>query len=167
MREETPDRLSRAIDRFGGALVLYARQWCASPEDAVQETFVKLVEQRAWPEPLEPWLFRVTRNAAISQRRSLWRRRRREEAVSRDDRCFVPQSEPLDAQEAAVALERLPDELREVVVARVWGGLTFEQIADIHDVSLATAFRRYQAALVALREILGESCPNTTRTTKS
>lgn len=167
MPEEKPDRLGRVIDRFGGALVLYARQWCASPEDAVQETFIKLVEQQVWPEPLEPWLFRVTRNGAISQRRSFWRRRRREEAVSRDACSFASSADLLDAQAAGAALAGLPGEQREIVVARIWGGLTFEQIAEVHEASLTTVYRRYQAGLASLRKLLGESCSSITRTTKN
>ncbi|MBX3412301.1 MAG: sigma-70 family RNA polymerase sigma factor [Pirellulales bacterium] len=165
MSEELPDRLGRLVDRYGGPLVLYARQWTASAEDVVQETFIKLVDLRPWPEPIEPWLFRVTRNAAISERRSFWRRKRREQAVSREDRSFVPRADSLDGQVASAALEQLPGELREIVVARLWGGLTFEQIAEVHATSLATVYRRYQAAIAALREILGASCPNTIHTT--
>ena len=35
------------IDSHGAGLVLFARQWCATPEDVVQEAMLKLVVQRA------------------------------------------------------------------------------------------------------------------------
>jgi RNA polymerase sigma-70 factor (ECF subfamily) len=51
----------------------------------------------------------------------------------------------------------LPLEQREVVVARIWGGLTFEEVARLAGCSLPTAQRRYQAGLAVLRERL--DCP--------
>ena len=35
--------LSRLLDEHGGALVLYAQQWCNGPEDVVQEAFIRLM----------------------------------------------------------------------------------------------------------------------------
>jgi RNA polymerase sigma-70 factor (ECF subfamily) len=57
------------------------------------------------------------------------------------------------------ALERLPAELREVIVARLWGGLTFDQIAAVFGCSASSAFRRFEAGIAALREVLGVPCP--------
>jgi RNA polymerase sigma-70 factor (ECF subfamily) len=51
-------------------------------------------------------------------------------------------------------LAELALELREVIVARLWGGLTFAEIAEMVGCSLATAQRRYQAGLIELRERL-------------
>jgi RNA polymerase sigma-70 factor (ECF subfamily) len=48
----------------------------------------------------------------------------------------------------------LPLELREVIVARLWGGLTFEAVAALAGTSVPTAHRRYQAGLAQLRERL-------------
>jgi RNA polymerase sigma-70 factor (ECF subfamily) len=56
-------------------------------------------------------------------------------------------------------LQRLPDEQREVIVARLWGGLSFEQIAEAAGCSASTAFRRYSAGIDALRRELDEPCP--------
>src|SRR5438270_7620209 len=70
--------LGKLIDRYAAALVLYARQWCAAPEDVVQEAFLALMARSSVPEPVAPWLFRVVRNRAISTARAERRRRRRE-----------------------------------------------------------------------------------------
>jgi len=66
----------------------------------------------------------------------------------------------LDAAAAVAALQRLPDEEREVIVARLWGGLSFEDIATVAGCSASTAFRRYNAGIDALRKELRISCPN-------
>ena len=73
---------------------------------------------------------------------------------------------PLDAELAARALEALPGEKREVVVARIWGGLTFEEIAEFADISSSEAHRRYEAALAVLRKSLGVTWLTKTAATK-
>jgi RNA polymerase sigma-70 factor (ECF subfamily) len=45
-----------------------------------------------------------------------------------------------------------------VLVAKVWGKLTLEQIADVVGISKSAVHRRYEAALQALREKLGVTC---------
>jgi RNA polymerase sigma-70 factor (ECF subfamily) len=156
-----PDDFGRLVDRHGPALVLYARQWCHAPEDVVQEAFLKLAALRAPPRAVVPWLYRVVRNAALDAAKGARRRRRRESEAARPVRWFVePEIDGLDAAAAVAALQRLPAEEREAIVARLWGGLSFEQIAEVAGCSASTAFRRYSAGLDALRQELGVSCPN-------
>jgi RNA polymerase sigma-70 factor (ECF subfamily) len=152
---------ARLVDTHGPPLLLYARQWCAAPEDVVQEAFLKLLALRQPPRQVVPWLYRVVRNAALDAGKAARRRQRRESAVARPDRWFVePEVEGLDAAAAVAALQRLPAEEREVIVARLWGGLSFEQIAEVAGCSASTAFRRYAAGIEVLRKELGVSCPN-------
>jgi RNA polymerase sigma-70 factor (ECF subfamily) len=156
-----PDALARLVDAHAPALLLYARQWCSAPEDVVQEAFVKLAAQSQLPENIAGWLHRVVRNAAINVARAESRRRRHEgEAAARKASWFVPAEDAvLDGQTVTAALQRLPIEERETVVAHLWGGLTFEQIGELTGVSSSTAHRRYLAALAALRERLHLPCP--------
>lgn len=155
------NELARLIDAHASALTLYARQWCAVPEDAVQEAFLKLVTLRTEPHDLAAWLYRVVRNAAIDMGKAARRRQRREEAVARPEPWFVEaEVEGLDAGAAVAALQRLAEEQREVIVARLWGGLSFEQIAQIAGCSPSSAFRRYNAGIEVLRRELGVSCPS-------
>src|SRR5690242_3378862 len=143
-----PDDFVRVLDRHGPALLLYARQWCDTPEDVVQEAFLKLVSLRQPPRAVVPFLYRVVRNAALDARKAARRRQKRESATARPIRWFVePEIEGLDAAAAVAALQRLPDEEREVIVARLWGGLRFEDIAEVAGCSASTAFRRYNAGI--------------------
>src|SRR6185295_18703576 len=122
-----PDQLADLVERYAAALVLYARQWCACPEDVVQAAFLKLVSIRTPPDNLLPWLYRVVRNGAIDASRAARRRHKYEAAAAdRAPRWFVPNDDPtgLDARAAAAALATLPAETREVIVAHLWGGLT-------------------------------------------
>jgi RNA polymerase sigma factor (sigma-70 family) len=153
--------LGRLIDEHAGALMLYARQWCFCPEDVVQEAFVRLASQSSLPDNVVAWLHRVVRNAAVSASRSERRRQHHEGvAAARRPAWFVPyEGTSLDAHTAAAALEGLPIDARETVVAHLWGGLTFEQIGELTGVSSSTAHRRYLQALTALRERLRVPCP--------
>lgn len=153
------EQIGRLIDSQATALMLYARQWCAAPEDVVQESFARLANHG----PADPvaWLYRVVRNRAISTGRSERRRRRREEQVAGQAWFVSAPGERLDAAAATVALQHLPDDEREAVVAHVWGGLSFAQIGELTNSSAATAHRRYVAGLTNLRSRLEAPCPPT------
>jgi RNA polymerase sigma-70 factor (ECF subfamily) len=157
-----PEVLTRLIDRHAAALVLYARQWCAAAEDVVQEALIKLVAQRVWPRNVAAWLYRVVRNGAISAARAESRRRRHETQAAQL-RCWFQVSDEAaaDAEVVTRALRELLLEQREVIVAHLWGGLTFEQVGELAGCSSSTAHRRYLAGLAQLRERLGVVCPIT------
>ena len=157
----TAQVLGRLLDGHGPALVLFARQWCDCPEDAVQDAVLSLVKMRRAPNRPLPWLYCAVRNRAISLSRSDARRRRRETAVgeSRPEWFEHSHEDRMDAQQAAEALRGLPVEQRAVIVARLWGGLTFEEVGQAVGCSSSAAHRRYEAGLSALRERLGVPCP--------
>lgn len=157
----SPTELTALFDAHAGPLVLYARQWCGAPEDVVQEAFLKLVRQRRPPQDAVAWLYRVVRNGALDAVKMARRRRRREAASTGSLRWFVESEvDGLDAETAVAALNRLAPENREIIVARHWGGLSFEQIGEVVGCSASTAFRRYTAGVEELRDQLGVICPN-------
>jgi RNA polymerase sigma factor (sigma-70 family) len=157
----TARQIADLIASHAAALALFARQWCACPEDAVQDAFCKLVRQSAPPDDPVAWLFRVVRTTALDRGKADRRRAKREAASAKSERWFAePEVEGLDAETAMAALEALPAELREVIVARLWGGMTLEQVAAVAGCSLSTAHRRYETGIAALRERLGVTCPN-------
>jgi RNA polymerase sigma-70 factor (ECF subfamily) len=149
-----PTVLGRLYRLHAPALLLYARQWGGSAEDIVQEAFLRLAQQVPPPEQVLPWLYRVVRNEALTNHRTAWRRRQRERRASTPEAWFSKAEDHLDAGEATRLLAELPLEIREVIVARLWGGLTFEEIARLVGNSLPTTYRRYQTGLTQLRERL-------------
>lgn len=151
-----PELLGRLLDAHGTALELYAAQWTDAPSDVVQEAFVDLIRKRPLPERIVPWLYRVVRNRAMNSARSASRRRQHEAVAARmSELSFEPaDDDAIDAQAATEALRALPEDQREVVVARLWGGLTFQQIAEVVGTSASTACRRYESAIAALRDRL-------------
>jgi RNA polymerase sigma-70 factor (ECF subfamily) len=168
MSRISPELIARLFDRHAAALELFAAQWIPAPADIVQEAFLKLVRQGRVPDRPAAWLYRVVRNGAISAARRDARRQRNEQTAIGLSRLRLEADgeNPLDAELAARALAALPDERREVVVARIWGGLTFEEIAEFAEISSSEAHRRYEAALAVLRKNLGVTWLTKTAATK-
>ncbi len=113
------------------------------------------------PDDPAAWLYRVVRNGALSATRSA-RRRRRHETVAAGQRAeWFERSaaDRIDAAAATAALKSLPLEQRETVIARIWGGLSFQQIGQLVGVSDSAAHRRYESALSTLRQKLRVPCP--------
>jgi len=155
------ETLTRLLDQHTAALVLYVRQWCDAPEDVVQEAFLALMRESVVPENVVGWLYRVVRNRALNASRGGRRRRRHEAAAAHRGEPWLVASEGdrLDAEAAARALEALPGQEREVIVARLWGGLSFEEIARLTGSGVSTVHRWYHRGLATLRERLSGVCP--------
>ncbi len=154
--------ITSLLDEHSAALELFASQWTDVPEDCVQLAVLELTRQPAPPHNVSAWLFHVVRLRAISANRSASRRRRHEALAARLVRVATDHREaPFDVEELAIALNLLDDDIREVVVARTWGGLGFAEIAAMLNTSTATAFRRYEAGLKTLRARLEERCKKT------
>jgi len=157
-----PAALSRWFDVYGAALVLYARQWLSTDaaEDVVQEVFVRLLSQGRAPDHVKSWLFRSVRNAAIGRVRSQKRRCKYEGQRAADRQAWFEgrPDDLLDAAAAQSALLALPDEQREVIVLRIWAGMTLQEASQVTGQPVSTLFSRYRAGLAALRETMETSC---------
>lgn len=149
-----PREVGLLYRRHAPALRLYARQWAHEADDFVQEAFVRLAQQAPPPVRVLPWLYRVVRNQVLAEGRAAARRRRRERHAGVAEAWFTHTDDRLDAAQATRLLAGLPPDMREVIVARLWGGLTFDEVAGLVGCSLATAQRRYHAGLAVLRERL-------------
>jgi RNA polymerase sigma factor (sigma-70 family) len=157
----TPEAWTAWLDQHGAALVLFARQFAGSrsdAEDVVQEAFVRFWRSRGRVAEPVGYLYACVRNCALDWQRGRRRTSRREEASARPEETLF--EAPLEQEERRAAIEasltRLPDEQREVLVLKIWGGLSFAQIAAALDISTNTAASRYRYALAKLREQLAE-----------
>lgn len=158
------------LARHGPALVLYARQWTPTPadaEDAVQEGFIRCWRARGRSRDRVAYLYLCVRTAAIDLSRAETARRRRDaiSAFARES-IFAPEQAELAAQ-VEPALARLPIEQREVLVMKIWGEMTFAQIAEALKISPNTAASRYRYALERLESELRDLCPDPGKTRSS
>ncbi|QDV46140.1 RNA polymerase sigma factor SigV [Stieleria neptunia] len=156
---------SALVRSLGPGLTLLAQQWCAVPEDVVQEAFLKLFHQTPFPDNPRAWMFKVVRRDALNASRSQSRRKRREQ-ISRGERVnwFCDSiEESLDGELVTRALKSQPGPIREILVLRLWNELSFDEIAELAGISPRTASRRYQSGLQAIRSQLNIKLEDFTR----
>ena len=155
------------LERHGSALLLYARQFTGSmtdAEDVLQDGFLKT--WRFWKggandDPV-PYLFRAVKHSAIDHIRRRNRKAKHEELS--EDRDYAPQEpvsmfdSPLEKEERRRLIERsltgLPAEQKEVLLLKIWGDMTFDQISKSLGESPNTVASRYRYGLATLRKEL-------------
>jgi RNA polymerase sigma-70 factor (ECF subfamily) len=162
MAASTSDEWAVWLDQHGAALVLFARQWVSSradAEDVVQEAFVRFWRSRQRAADPGAYLYACVKHCALDWQRGRKRQSRREEAAARPEAqtLFIGPPDQEERRAAiAAALRTLPENQREVLVMKIWGGLSFPQIAQALGISANTAASRYRYALAKLREQLAE-----------
>ena len=150
-----------SLDRHSAALVLFARQWSASQadaEDAAQNGFLKFWAGRSKAHDEVAYLYTCVRSAAMDLGRGQRHRAARQAIVAKpEESAFEIPLEKTERQAAIeAALNQLPGDQREVIVLKIWGGLTFAQIAEALNVPLNTAASRYRYAIARLESELSE-----------
>jgi RNA polymerase sigma-70 factor (ECF subfamily) len=157
---ESADSWAVWLDEHGAALVLLARHWVpsrADAEDVVQEAFIRFWRLRERIEEPVAYLYACVKHCALDAQRGRQRRQRREQATARPEAesLFVRSMEHHERRMAIeTALRSLPANQAEVLVMKIWGGLSFPQIAIALEISANTAASRYRYALAKLREQL-------------
>ncbi len=137
-------------------------------EDVVHDVFASLIEQPRrvrGGRNLAAFLSVCARNRALDWLRARKRRATPQavEAVpannpGRDDP--VERASRREEEEILLAMVGgLPQELREVLALRIWGGLGFREIADLRGVAKSTAHARYRQALRNMRTQFSQRTP--------
>jgi len=149
----------------GPRLLLFARGWSHSREDAedlVQEAILRMWNHQAdkgGGPPDLPLVFSTIRFCGLNHHRSETRRQKREESIIYLNDFQDVWLDPLleEDEEAAIlrdSVQNLSPKLREVVIMKFWGGLTFLQISETLAISPNTAASRYRYALEQLAQEL-------------
>lgn len=153
------------LGRYWPPLVAYAARLVGSrdaAEDVVQETMVRVWEQRAEWTPgrhLRAFLYRITRNRALNEQAKGRVRREWAERERHRPRPTEP-SPPEIAEQNALresierAIEALPDRRREVFVLARYHGHSYSEIAELMGISRQTVANQMSAALDQLRTTL-------------
>ncbi len=147
----------------------------AVTDDVVQEVFVKVfrhIGSFRGQSTLKTWIYRIAVNEAHNHRRWFGRRRKREVGLENEDGCNgrsygdclpdpgrSPFDLTLDSETMALveeSLARVKPVYREAVVLRDMEDLSYEEVADILQVSLGTVKSRILRGREALRKDLSD-----------
>jgi RNA polymerase sigma factor (sigma-70 family) len=133
-------------------------------EDAVQITFLhawRALQRGERPRSEGAWLYRIARNVCSSRRREL-RRTRWIETIDPQlltETVATVEAEPVDVSYLRDALAGLPDPQRQALLLREWQGLSYREIAEQMNRSVANVetliFRARGALSTALDAELG------------
>lgn len=162
-RRATPEEqeLEKLVECHGRELLAYARmltRHAEDAEDALQDALLRVAgSPRLRVENPRAYLFAAVRNASLNVMRAQKRRRWREDAVSANSEAVFlePAERSEEVQALNAALNAIPAPQREVVMLKIWGALTFTEIAEMLGIPRATAASRYRYALDELRKQLG------------
>lgn len=158
--------LGRCYESYGAGLALYGRQWLdpSDAEDVVQEAFIKLMKQSTAPDNVKAWLYCLVRNEAIGRLRQRQRHQNHSNDVEFMQAAWFEResASPVDADAAQKALSALPEELREIVVLRIWGEMTLKEMGTVLSQPVSSVFHKYQTAMEALRKKMEASCRKNT-----
>jgi RNA polymerase sigma-70 factor, ECF subfamily len=150
------DAFAALYRRYAGPLHFYIRslaRGAGRAEDIVQEVFLRVLYRPPAEirHPIKPYLYAAAANLVRDERR---RDSVRKEAppglLPRPGASPAPAPEL--AEEVAAALDRLPDEQREVVALKVFAGLTFAEIESVTGAALGTVMSRYRYAVERLAQ---------------
>lgn len=168
-REETLEVLiHRYKDKIYTAIFMLVKDKYIA-EDIFQDAFLKMIKTMREGRYSEqgkflPWAVRVAHNLCMDY----FRRTRQQLPITAADGSdmsyLLPTEEnALHAMEKRQVhhgvrqlIELLPEEQREVIILRIYGDLSFKEIADMSGVSINTALGRMRYALINLRKMIND-----------
>lgn len=169
--QENPQALEILIHRYKDKIytaiyMLVKDKYIA--EDIFQDAFLKMIKtirEGRYSEQGKflPWAIRVSHNLCMDH----FRKVRQNVPVTLPDGTDIANwfasDDVADAietrqvhQSVRKMVEELPEEQREVIIMRMYGDLSFKQIADITGVSINTALGRMRYGLINLRRMATE-----------
>lgn len=143
-------------------LARYLMRDDAAAEDVVQEAFLRALKyfDRYRGGDARSWILAIVRNTSHT-----WRKRHGRPVVEFDERVHsesveshTPEAVLLRAADREMvrrALDRLPLELREVIVLREIQGLSYKEIAAVAGTPIGTVMSRLSRARARLEQLLG------------
>ena len=166
--------ISKLIERYSRRVRDYINMMVKDrdvADDIFQETFIKavrVIDDGRYTDngKFLSWIIRIAHNQVIDHFRAQKQSRQVTEAEAGYDVLGTLRFAERTVEDELVSsqiendvrrlVELLPDEQREVVMMRYYGGLSFKEIAEQTDVSINTALGRMRYALINLRRMIKE-----------
>lgn len=147
------------LRRFAHALSRNA----ADADDLTQAAIERALKSKAQWQPgtrLDSWCYRIMRNLWIDTTRSRSRKEKVEAPPEEAERVGEDPREAMDAsvdlKRVMAAMERLPDEQREVVALILVEGFGYQETADMLGLPMGTVSSRLVRGRTALLAMVGE-----------
>jgi len=140
-------------------------------EDIFQDTFIKVIRSLKEGKYKDngkfvSWVIRIAHNLTIDH----FRKEKQINTCSNEDyEADIFNSKKMSdgtiedtlvenqiVQEVRLLIEELPEDQKQVILLRHYGGLSFKEIAEQTDVSINTALGRMRYALINLRKLIEE-----------
>ena len=163
-------------NRYKGPVFAYCAKMLldrAAAEDTLQETFVRVYENRerlARPGSFKAWLFTIARNQCLNQLRRSGRQEPLPDQPLPSD-AETPFSHLMKSEQVDLVNEylgRLSPEYREVIVLREYQNLSYEEIAAVTRNTVSSVksrlFKARRKLGTLLRPLLDPEPPTTART---
>lgn len=155
LKSGTSDGLEELIEGYYPEILRYCIWHTpdrAAAEDAVQETFLKVIrymDEYTHRGKFRAFLYKVASNTC----KDIWRARKHAEPLSEDAAYTEAAFETVESDvDLRLLTARLPDSQREVLLLRFAQELTLREIAKVLDLPLRTVQSRLRAALKALEK---------------
>jgi RNA polymerase sigma-70 factor (ECF subfamily) len=150
---------------YSYALVLTRNH--AEAEDLVQETYFRAIRglrRLLPPKDVKSWLFTILRNVWLNQLRKL-RNGPQVVGIETDNGAADNVVEPsidsyhryvskIKVEQVRTAIQKLPEDFREVILLREYEDLSYQEIASVMDCPVGTVMSRLARARAKLRELL-------------
>jgi RNA polymerase sigma-70 factor (ECF subfamily) len=143
-------------------LCLYMLRDTHDAQDAAQDSFIKACRALHDFSPdasLYTWIYRIAMNTCLDYRRKRIQCHMDSHSIAEDMPSLRPSPERLyESKEISdsvrSALQKIPEKLRATIVLRELDGLSYEEIAEILDISTGTVKSRISRAREELRRLL-------------
>lgn len=157
-KSEAEKAFEELYDRLSARVYAYCRRFLGNKEEAedvLQEAFVRFYQSADSNREMTnvpAYILRIARNLCVNCKR------REKTTVSFEDYMAVHHENREEQDELLnlikQALDILPDDYREMFILREYEGMSYADIAEITDTSLATVKIRIFRAKQKIREIL-------------
>jgi RNA polymerase sigma-70 factor, ECF subfamily len=167
LRDGEPQAGESLVKRYHQPLMRYLQRLAGDgmADELHQQTWLSVLDHvekfdaAAQPGGFKAWLFRIATNKA----HDYWRSRGREKAAKEGLKRMLDEALPsasvrMEGTEQEVklkqAIERLPENQKQVLLLRYYSNLKFLEIAELVGCPLNTALGRMHKAMLRLKELL-------------